>query len=357
MSAGNAVGCASNLATAESAGFCTTVGTGTGTGLGSGTGTGTGCSALAACCPSLPGASVATCDQIVSAGNVSACDSNLATAVSAGYCGGGTGTGTGVGTGTGTGGGTGTGTGTGTGSGTGTGTTGTCANPSTTLTPGFVPPVGIIGSGCTKAETQGWGTCLASFPTTDAGINVCDAYISVPDGNFNTCGNCVEGTTIIPGQPIPASWGSDIIGAVYGTLGDEGSLYLVNIGANFGGCVVGADPVAGRTCGLAAMAVEACEFAVCLPLCPVPEADVNNPGAFNDLVACTKAADNGACASYIATETSACQAIVNAQGTDPVSKCNVLTNVDNGVPDAGTATAAQEEDLIGLICGGVDAGF
>ena len=48
---------------------------------------------------------------------------------------------------------------------------------------------------------------------------------------------------------------------------------------------------------------------------------------------------------------------MNAQGTDPVSKCNALTNVDDGVPDAGTATAAQEQDLIGLICGGVDAGF
>jgi hypothetical protein len=233
---------------------------------------------------------------------------------------------------------------------------GSCTNPPTTLPAGFVPPTGILGTGCTAAETSAWGACLASPPTTDAGNNACFANISEPDGNLNTCGNCIDGTQVVPGEPIPATWGYNIIVGIFGTLGDDTSLYGVNFGPNFGGCIIGADP-AGKQCGLDAMALQACELAVCLPLCAVPEADENSPTAFNDFETCQTAADKGACSKYLSAEQTDCGKIVTDAGKDPVSKCADLYNLDVGLVDGGKPTGAQQADLIGLICGGADAGF
>jgi hypothetical protein len=221
-----------------------------------------------------------------------------------------------------------------------------------------VPPTGVIGAGCTTAETEGWGACEATPAdfNTDAGYNKCVSYISVPDGNFNSCGQCVQGTAIEPGVAIPSEWGFDIVAVVYGALGDESSLYGVSWELNFGGCLVNAGGSSVRQCGLDVMAVSACELATCLPLCAVPEADANNPGAFNDLIACTAAADNGACASYVAAERSACASADLDAGVG--EKCTALFDKleppDGGAPSTSGSVWAE---LIGLTCGGVDAGF
>ena len=377
VASNEATSCAAELAGFQTSGACGAPGSGTGISTGT---TGAGCAGLVGCCAALGGTAAAACFSVVGQNVAATCNAELSAYEATGGCartGTGTGTGTFTGTGTGTGMLTGTGTGTGTFTSTGTGTgsftgtgtgtetgthTGTstggptCASTPSSIPAGFVPPTGIYGSGCTKAETLALGACEASPPTTDAGMSTCNAAIEAPDGALNTCGQCYDGTTVVPGQPIPAEWGFNVIAAIYGTLGDSSTLYGVNIGANFGGCVIGADPVAGKKCGLDGMAAVACELAVCLPLCAVPFADANNSGAFDAISACFNAADSGACSPYINAQSTDCKALIKDGGSDPVSKCESLYNIDQGL-DGGTATAIQQADLLGLVCGGVDAGF
>jgi len=330
-------------------------------------GTAAACTTLAACCGTggMPAATTTQCSGVATAGNATNCAATYSAAQTAGYCktattGSGTGT-TGTGTGTGTGNpGTGTGTGhpgTGTGTGTtgsGTGTTGgtTCANPPTTAPVGFTPPTGIIGSGCTSAETTALGGCAVA--TTDAGQNACDTTLTAgaaTDGGANACGNCYL-TFLIPGQPFPAKWGYELILGVEATAGDPTSAYEVNAGPNAGGCVMAADPAKGTACGMDLMALNACEFAVCLPLCAIPQSSTD----FSSLQNCTSAVDTGACASYLAKAKADCAGESTATGTGPYDKCIALINQDINQGDAAP-TATSESALIGLLCGGADAGF
>jgi len=337
-------------------------GGGGGSGGGGGGGGGTGgeaCTELGDCCDSLPSSSQSECKTIATAGNEANCTTNLATAVTGGYC---TTIGTSSGSGSshpssGTGSTGGSGTGSHSGSGTGGGGAGTCASPSTKLPAGFVPPTGVLPTGCTSAEVQALGTCQETQPTTDAAINACESNVYAADGNFNNCGNCIFGTQVAPGEPIPATFGYFIIGGVYATLGDDTSIYGVNFGVNFGGCVIGADPVGGLKCGQDIMAQEACEFAVCLPLCAVTQAASMTQAGFNDFSTCVAAADKGACATYVTAQDTDCKALVNDAGTGPYDKCANLYNLDEGFVDGGKPTTTTEANLIGLICGGSDAGF
>jgi len=325
------------------------------------------CATLEACCPELPATSVSACQTIATANVTANCATNLMNAQAAGLCKAGSGTGSSsttstVSTSGTTSGVTTSGTISGSKSGSTTAAGGSCTTPPTTLPAGFVPPTSVFsqanpGMGCTPAEATAYGTCQATPPTTDAGENSCFNNLVVADGNFNNCGNCIFGTQVAPGEPIPATFGYFIIGGVYATLGDDTSIYGVNFGVNFGGCVIGADPVGGLKCGQDIMAQEACEFAVCLPLCAVTQAASMTQAGFNDFSTCVAAADKGACATYVTAQDTDCKALVNDAGTGPYDKCANLYNLDEGFVDGGKPTTTTEANLIGLICGGSDAGF
>ena len=328
------------------------------------------CLALQSCCSALTGSFAtqygAQCTAAVTAGNQSTCASDLTTFEGANACTatGSSGTGTGVGgTGSGTGGsGTGTGTGgSGTGSGTGGGTQGACSAPSTTLPAGFAGPTGIVGSGCSAAQTTALGGC--DVATTDAGQNACDTTFTTgaPDGSVNSCGSCYF-TQILPVGAQPTQWGYDFLIVFEPTVGDtnQNDWGALNLGPNLGACVAGADKSAtGQACGKALMTLNACEFAVCLPVCPVSGINSNNPSTtdIDAFFSCNQAADMGACATYVTALQTACATEVNDAGTGVYDKCLALTDQNIGLDGSPAATAASNSAAIGLVCGGADAGF
>jgi len=65
----------------------------------------------------------------------------------------------------------------------------------------------------------------------------------------------------------------------------------------------------------------------------------------------------GACAQYITAAQSDCGKIQNDAGTDAVSKCFDLFNLDEGFVDGGKPTATQQAAAIASVCGGADAGI
>jgi len=203
---------------------------------------------------------------------------------------------------------------------------------------------------------------LQSFPTTDAGIQSCLSNIFNADGNINNCGVCIEGTQILPDAPIPSQWGLETIVGIEPTVGDSNPADLtpVNAGFNFGACVLATGDANAKACGIDDLTVTACLFSVCLPLCAIPAAELNNPTSttYAALNACEDAAAStgGACASYIAKEKTDCAVGRVDGGTDPISKCLALYDRDSDF-DAGSSTAASESQIIGAVCGGIDAGL
>ncbi len=180
--------------------------------------------------------------------------------------------------------------------------------------------------------------------------------MGAPDGSLNGCGTCVQGTILEPGQPTPASWSAEVGFAPEATAGDPMSLFAAfGDGPNFGGCVLAADPVNGKQCGIDLMTITACEFAVCLPVCAVPGGSTHPD--FTALSACISAADSTSCASYISALKTDCAALSNDSGTGVFDKCAKLSNIDSFDTEAGVATPTTETDFLGLLCGGADAGI
>lgn len=337
-------------------------------------GGGTNCATLSACCSKLSGTSNTTCTSVAGANNDSECATELTmnSGALATFCAGSSGSSTGSGGSTGPGssgsGSSGSHSGSGTG-GVGTGDggmlIGSCSAPPATTPSGFAGPTGIVGSGCTTAETTSLGACLQpggglSGTGTDAGEQACLADLSVPDGNNNSCGNCY-GTFIPPygaGQPQPTSWGYSLFLFFEPTPGDVGAASPIGIGPNEGGCVMAADKsAAGQACGKAIMGLNACEFAVCLPICGVT--GPSDDAGFNAFFNCTAATEmaGGACATYETQVQTTCGAEVNDSGTGPLDKCDALIDTNDDIDGSAPASATTQADLIGLMCGGADAGF
>jgi hypothetical protein len=177
-----------------------------------------------------------------------------------------------------------------------------------------------------------------------------------PDGSLNSCGNCIQGTILEPGVATPSSFAAEIAFAAYGTLGDMSTVGLYGDGPNFGGCILAADPVNGKACGIDLMTITACEFAVCLPVCTVTNGGASQSD-YAALSGCIQAADSTSCASYITKLQTDCPTLSNDSGTGVFDKCAKLANIDGGDTEAGVATATTETDLFGLMCGGADAGI
>jgi hypothetical protein len=207
------------------------------------------------------------------------------------------------------------------------------------------------------AEATGWGACVETTPTTDAGTQTCDSYVSSPDGANNSCGNCIFSQPIVPGTQVPTTVGLNLTGALYGTLNDQSTLYgAVNFGPTFGACVLG---VAGSNatatkCGQDDIAFEYCRFSICLSLCAVPEADLNSsaqppPQSVQDLITCLQDTASGACASYANAEKTDCAGF---DGGSLVGQCASIYDLDEGLVDGGQATATTQAELIGAVCGG-----
>jgi hypothetical protein len=140
------------------------------------------------------------------------------------------------------------------------------------------------------------------------------------------------------------------------------SLYGANFGPLFGSCILGSGDAAAAACGKDWLAFDYCRFAVCEPLCPVTMADLfsnstTTPADVADFVTCLKAAEAGACNQYEMKAQTDCAAVINDAGTDPVSKCNTLLNLDDNEIDGSKPTAASQTALIGAVCGGADAGL
>ncbi len=222
-------------------------------------------------------------------------------------------------------------------------------------------PTAVIGSGCTGPQAQQFATC---FATTDAGLNAAcgdTGSLGAPDGSLNACGQCIEGTVLVPGEPVPPEWGFELLVTLVPALGDVADGYTVNMGPELGACVYAAGGAEGHACGLDLMAADACTYSLCDPLCPVPQ-PATPSGPFNEealaaLQNCFSAVAMGACAEFVTKEETDCAALHNISGTGPLDVCQRLVGQADQNPDAGPATAAGYLQLIELACGGGDAGF
>jgi hypothetical protein len=229
--------------------------------------------------------------------------------------------------------------------------------------------------GCTAQQVQEEAACLTS--NTDAGVNACDdlPFVGAPDGAVNSCGACLGDDTFIPVTGnAPAQWGLNFGVILTSAVGDTNpaDLQAVTVGYNPGACIWAADPTNAtvRKCALDQMALEDCVFSICLPLCPVDltGADGDIDAQINALYGCENATVMGACAGYNTAANTDCAALSNTDMTGVVNRCGNLENQDENTPedemsnggmplaDAGTATLASEETLLGLVCGGYDAG-
>lgn len=247
--------------------------------------------------------------------------------------------------------------GSGTGSSSSDGGAGTCAAPPSSPPAGFAPPLNIFGTGCSAAQTTALGQCAVA--TTDAGQNACDDTLSqgAPDGHVNSCGECFI-TPIPPVGNSSTDWGYDLYVFFEPKLGDSADAFPEPYGPNLGGCVMGADKsAAGQACGKDIMAVTACELATCLPLCPVANTAPLNQAQVSAFLACTHTVDEGACQSYVTSANTDCAGESNASGTGPLDQCSALISQDEGRSADAANTAASNSALIGLLCGGNDAGF
>jgi hypothetical protein len=346
-------------------------------------GGGTACTELLACCNTLTSsADMSTktmCDTAAGGTSASACTMDLAALVKAGYCGT-----TPPGSGSSTvppGSGSSTpppSSGSGSsphssGSGSSGGNTGTCASPATTLPSSFVAPTGVASNtSCTSSQTAALSQCnLTETADTnhdggyvpDAELSSCNAYLANPDGSPNSCGTCYE-TNIEIGQPMPTQWGYDIVFGVLPALGDTAGQYYLNYGINEGGCIYAAAKAAGNAtvekCGLDIMAINACELALCAPVCPVAISDAGalNTDQVNALVSCLEDVQNGAaCQTFITAYETDCEGAYPEAGNGIGQQCDALLNQDEGADGSPVATEASQAALLGIICGGADAGF
>jgi len=128
---------------------------------------------------------------------------------------------------------------------------------------------------------------------------------------------------------------------------------------NPGGCVARVDTSAtGQACAKAYNELQECEFASCVPYCPVAsqsdqagEDALLGSGTSNG---CLGDADTAICATYVTAVQTACATESNDAGTGAFDKC------ENLISDASTATGALPlafEQYLGLLCGGYDAGL
>jgi hypothetical protein len=186
--------------------------------------------------------------------------------------------------------------------------------------------------------------------TTDAGENACDTTLEqgAPDGSFNSCGQCIDATYLPLSGNGPALWGLNEVVELEPSAGDTADAYAVIVSLNLGGCVIASDPTHGQACGLDLMAIDACGWQTCAPLCPVPAA--GSMSAENALFNCFNAAATGACAEYTAAAQSDCAPLSNHQGTGVYDKCVALVNEDQFLTDGGP-TESSEQQLITLMCG------
>ncbi len=233
-----------------------------------------------------------------------------------------------------------------------------CVAPPGTVPPGFAPPTGVVGSACSPAEATTLGDCVLG---ADAGENACTDAVTADGGAPNACFDCLY-THVPAASNGPSLWGSYLQVELEPAADDAADAFLFNLGYNLGGCILGASAPSssGAACGLDMMQLDACQFAVCVPLCPVPDPGAGEPvsaSALAALDACFDATETGACSAYYSAAVRDCAPLEDAGAGSAFGRCVALIAEDNGDPDAGAGTPASEAALIGLTCGGVDAGF
>ena len=228
-------------------------------------------------------------------------------------------------------------------------TTGTCASPPTALPSSFVPPTGIVGTGCSTAEINAEAAC--DVATTMAGQDACNNTLTAgsgSDGGLNSCGECIEAAAI-EAAGTTTTWGPLEFIALEPSVGDATDQFFVNAGFNFGGCIIGKSPSAGLACGLDEQAADACAYEVCLPLCAVPDTNPLNQADVNALFECvnTVEAEGGACAEFITRAQADCAPVA-----DVFNSCVALYDQDSQIGDAGAPTKSSEAEYLTLVCGG-----
>lgn len=192
-----------------------------------------------------------------------------------------------------------------------------------------------------------------ALPSSDAGA--CAATLTAgaaTDGGANSCGACYN-TVIPPVGNSPGAWGYYLLIGFEPSVGDWADAFLVGGGMNLGGCIMATDPSAeGQACGADIMGLLACEMAVCLPVCAVPDPGPGNPldpAALAAMQSCWQLAETGACATWLGQADVDCEA--GDAEASAYSACSALVDQDEGQPDAGAPTEASEAQLLGLLCG------
>jgi hypothetical protein len=191
----------------------------------------------------------------------------------------------------------------------------------------------------------------------DAGETSCTDAVTADGGGLNACYDCLYTDIPVTGNG-PTSWGAYLVVAVEPEVGDVSGQFLVDLGYDVGGCIFASSPSA-RACGLDIMQFDACSFAVCLPICAVPNPGAGEPIAPEALAAldgCFAATQEGACRAYASAAAIDCAPLKAAGPTGVYARCQALVAEDDGEPDAGAPTEATVAELVGLICGGADAG-
>ena len=294
------------------------------------------CTLLDQCCGRVPSVDVTSCEGVAHTGTPTQCAQSLSEYQAAGYCPTSAPPDAGRGGSNDTGGGGGL---------DGPTTTGSCGQPSSTLT-GFTPPQQALQGNCTMTETTGGAQCLVNHGEgTDAEASYCKTFLEGLDAGFAGCDTCLVGPPLVPGQPVPTSWGAEISFEVYGKLDDESTLSLYSF-PSLGACLaVTQAGTSSSECGAALIAAEACDLYVCLPLCAI-SAPMSGLGEFGD---CLSAASLGACASYTMMASGLCSGVPDS---GPSGVCNSLVDqVTTG------QNLMAEEQLLGAVCGGFPSGF
>ena len=170
---------------------------------------------------------------------------------------------------------------------------------------------------------------------------------------MNSCGACYN-TVIPPASSGPSAWGYYLLLGFEPSVGDSEDAFLVGGGMNLGGCIMATDPsAAGQSCGVDIMGMVACEMAVCLPVCAVPDPGPGNPldpVALGAMQSCWQAAETGACATWLEQADLDCSA--GDAEASAYDACTSLVQQDEDQPDAAPPTEASEAQLLALLCGG-----
>jgi hypothetical protein len=232
-----------------------------------------------------------------------------------------------------------------------------CTKPPSSLPDAFAPPTGIFPAACSDEELALFASCLVA--PSDAGQSAC-ANLMNPDAGDDSCAACLGSTVVVPPTTdgIP-EWGLRIITGIKQSL-DAGAATLdLPLEFNEGACIIGMTantPAAttGRKCGLDVMALEACEFAVCLPNCPIDISGAAVQDQAASFEACTIDVDDGACASFLTQEMQDCAVLFADASTSVGDECAGLVATDNNLPGSNRtpmATMQSELLLLETVCG------